>query len=50
MNIGLIVTAVVFALLVMLGAFYFVVYFQHPQDKWVAWFPKGVVVEENQLI
>jgi LMBR1 domain-containing protein 1 len=43
-DIVLVITAVVFAILVMLGAFYFVVYYQHPQDKWQAWFPKAVVV------
>jgi hypothetical protein len=46
-NIGLVVTSVVFAILVMIGSFYFVVYYQHPQDKWQAWFPKGVVVNFN---
>jgi len=26
------------------GAVYFVVYFQHPEDRNVAWFPKIIVV------
>ncbi|KAI8909694.1 hypothetical protein EDD86DRAFT_238344 [Gorgonomyces haynaldii] len=43
-DVGLIVTSVVFAILVIIGAFYFVVYFQHPNDANVAWFPKIVVV------
>ncbi|KAJ3296794.1 hypothetical protein HK104_001210 [Borealophlyctis nickersoniae] len=43
-DVVLIVTAVVFAILVILAAIYFLVYFQHPDDKWVAWFPKIVVV------
>jgi uncharacterized membrane protein len=42
--VTLIVTSCIFAILVMIGAVYFVVYFQHPNDKWVAWFPKSVVV------
>ncbi|EPZ34343.1 hypothetical protein ROZALSC1DRAFT_26474 [Rozella allomycis CSF55] len=44
MNIGLIVTTAIFAVLVLVGAIYFLVYFQHPEDKWVAWLPKLVVV------
>ncbi|KAJ3269266.1 hypothetical protein HDV01_001633 [Terramyces sp. JEL0728] len=43
-NVVLVITAVVFAILVVIASLYFVVYFQHPQDKWVAWFPKAVVV------
>lgn len=43
-DVVLVITAVVFGLLVMIGALYFVVYFQHPQDKWAAWLPKIVVV------
>ncbi|KAJ3186814.1 hypothetical protein HK101_009569 [Irineochytrium annulatum] len=43
-NIVLVVTSVVFAILVVLASIYFLVYFQHPDDKWVAWFPKIVVV------
>jgi LMBR1 domain-containing protein 1 len=44
-DVALVITSVIFAILVMIGAFYFVVYFQHPQDKMVAWFPKAVVVK-----
>ncbi|KAJ1561713.1 hypothetical protein HK096_003605 [Nowakowskiella sp. JEL0078] len=43
-DIGLIITSVVFAILIVIGSVYFLVYFQHPEDKWVAWFPKIVVV------
>jgi LMBR1 domain-containing protein 1 len=43
-DVVLIITSVIFALLVILAAVYFLVYFQHPDDKWVAWFPKVVVV------
>jgi LMBR1 domain-containing protein 1 len=43
-DIALIITSSVFALLVLVGSVYFVVYFQHPDDKWVAWFPKTAVV------
>ncbi|KAI9201893.1 uncharacterized protein BJ171DRAFT_516841 [Polychytrium aggregatum] len=43
-DIALILTSVIFALLVLVGAFYFLVYFQHPEDKWTAWFPKVVVI------
>jgi LMBR1 domain-containing protein 1 len=40
----LIVTACIFAVLVMVTALYFLIYYQHPDDKLVAWFPKIVVV------
>ncbi|KAJ3151238.1 hypothetical protein HDU89_002077 [Geranomyces variabilis] len=43
-NVVLILTVVVFAILVLIAAIYFVAYFQHPDDKWVAWFPKIVVI------
>lgn len=43
-NIVLIVFSVIFALLIIAAAVYFLVYFQHPNDKWVAWVPKVVVV------
>nr|KAJ3422296.1 hypothetical protein HK105_000333 [Polyrhizophydium stewartii] len=43
-NISLIITSVLFGILVIIGALYFVVYFQSPSDKWVAWFPKVVVI------
>lgn len=48
-DIILVITSVVFALLVTIAAIYFVVYFQHPNDKTVAWFPKGVVVASLSL-
>ncbi|KAJ3189945.1 hypothetical protein HDU85_000232 [Gaertneriomyces sp. JEL0708] len=44
MDIVLIITVVVFAVLIILAATYFLAYFQHPDDKWVAWFPKLVVI------
>jgi LMBR1 domain-containing protein 1 len=40
----LVATSSVFAALVIAAAIYFLVYFQHPDDKWVAWLPKFVVV------
>ncbi|KAI9023288.1 LMBR1-like membrane protein-domain-containing protein [Hyaloraphidium curvatum] len=40
----LIATTAVFGCLVVAAALYFLVYFQHPDDKWVAWLPKLVVV------
>jgi hypothetical protein len=43
----LLVTSLIFAILVIIASLYFVVYFQHPQDKWVAWFPKLVVVDKK---
>ncbi|KAJ3043789.1 hypothetical protein HDV00_004196 [Rhizophlyctis rosea] len=43
-DVVLIITSVIFAILVIIAAIYFIVYFQHPDDKWVAWFPKVVVV------
>ncbi|KAI3653386.1 hypothetical protein MP228_001333 [Amoeboaphelidium protococcarum] len=43
-DVVLITTSSIFAALVVIGAIYFLVYFQHPDDKWVAWFPKLVVV------
>jgi LMBR1 domain-containing protein 1 len=43
-NPVLIVTAVIFAILIFVASVYFLVYFQHPDDKLVAWFPKIVVV------
>lgn len=43
-NVVLIVTSIVFAFLIALAAFYFMIYFQHPDDKWTAWMPKVLVV------
>ncbi|KAJ3121152.1 minichromosome maintenance protein 5 [Nowakowskiella sp. JEL0407] len=48
-DIGLIVTSIIFGLLIIIGSVYFLVYFQHPDDKWVAWFPKVVVVLSMSL-
>ena len=44
-DIALIVTSIVFGIMVIIGAIYFVVYFQHPSDNLIAWFPKLVVVQ-----
>ncbi|KAI9099418.1 LMBR1-like membrane protein-domain-containing protein [Phlyctochytrium arcticum] len=44
MDVVLILTVVIFAILVIIASIYFLAYFQHPDDKWVAWFPKVVVV------
>lgn len=43
-NVVLVITSFVFAGLLAAAAFYFLVYFQHPADKNVAWLPKVVVV------
>ena len=43
-DIALIVTSAIFGILVLIGSVYFLVYFQHPEDKWVAWFPKFIIV------
>ena len=43
-DVALIVTSAIFAVLVLIGSVYFLAYFQHPEDKWVAWLPKFVVV------
>lgn len=43
-NVALVVTSVVFAILIIIASIYFLVYFQHPDDRLVAWFPKFVVV------
>ena len=45
LDVVLIITALIFAIVVIIASVYFVVYFQHPTDKWTAWFPKAVVVE-----
>jgi hypothetical protein len=44
-DVVLIVTSVIFAALILLASVYFVVYFQHPEDKNVAWFPKIITVK-----
>ena len=43
-DIALIITSAIFLVLIVISSIYFLVYFQHPEDKWVAWFPKLVVV------
>jgi len=43
----LIIISVIFAVLVIIASLYFLVYFQHPEDKWTAWWPKLVVVREE---
>jgi LMBR1 domain-containing protein 1 len=43
-NIVLAIVAVIFSILVVVGSVYFLIYFQDPEDKWVAWLPKVVVV------
>lgn len=43
-NPYLVVVAVILALLIIAGSIYILVYFQHPEDKLVAWGPKVVVV------
>ena len=43
-DVVLVVTSVIFGALVILGSIYFVVYFQHPEDRNVAWFPKIITV------
>ncbi|KAJ3136386.1 hypothetical protein HK100_001715 [Physocladia obscura] len=43
-NISLIVLSTIFGVLIIVASVYFLVYYQHPQDKWVAWLPKVVVV------
>lgn len=40
----LVVVVVILTLAIIAAAIYLVVYFQHPEDKNVAWFPKIVVV------
>ena len=43
-NPFLIVVAVILSVAILIGSFYILVYFQHPEDKNVAWGPKIVVV------
>jgi len=40
----LIIESLIFLVLIAISALYFLVYFQHPEDKWVAWAPKIVVI------
>eukprot|EP00834_Sanchytrium_tribonematis_P008322 NODE_942_length_2988_cov_1.180339.p1 type:complete len:399 gc:universal NODE_942_length_2988_cov_1.180339:1160-2356(+) len=40
LDIGLIITFPIMSCLIILGCFYFLVYFISPEDKWVAWAPK----------
>ncbi|KYR01427.1 hypothetical protein DLAC_01911 [Tieghemostelium lacteum] len=43
-NVFMIIVAIVVAALVVLGSIYLIAYFQHPDDKNVAWLPKIIVV------
>lgn len=43
-NVFLVVVAVILSLAIIAGSIYVLVYFQHPEDKLVAWVPKIVVV------
>ena len=43
-DVVLIVTSVIFAILILIASVYFVVYFQHPDDTNVALFPKIITV------
>ena len=43
-DVVLIVTSVIFAMLILMASVYFVVYFQHPDDTNVAIFPKIITV------
>eukprot|EP00727_Mastigamoeba_balamuthi_P012662 m51a1_g8018 putative lmbr1-like conserved region-containing protein (476) ;mRNA; f:198074-199920 len=44
MNAWLVVVMVVIPILLILADIYFLVYFQHPEDKWSNWVPKVLVV------
>lgn len=43
-NAFLVVAVVILSLAIIAGSIYILVYFQHPEDKLVAWGPKVVVV------
>lgn len=43
-DVILLITTIVLSSLIVLSSVYFLVYFQHPDDKWMAWFPKLIVV------
>ncbi|KAG5462035.1 MAG: hypothetical protein BJ554DRAFT_5681 [Olpidium bornovanus] len=43
-DVALILFTTLFGLLLLIASTYFMVYFAHPDDKWIAWFPKVVVV------
>ncbi|EGG21903.1 LMBR1-like conserved region-containing protein [Cavenderia fasciculata] len=43
-NVFLIIVAIVVVALIILASLYLIVYFQHPDDKNVAWLPKIIVV------
>ncbi len=46
-DVVLIVTSVIFAILILIASVYFVVYFQHPDDTNVALFPKIITVRKS---
>ncbi|KAI9333004.1 hypothetical protein BDR26DRAFT_1010377 [Obelidium mucronatum] len=43
-DVVLIVLSALFGVMIIVASIYFMVYYQHPQDKWVAWLPKFMVV------
>jgi len=43
-DVVLIIETIIFFVLIAISALYFLVYFQHPEDKWVAWAPKIIVL------
>jgi len=43
-DVVLIIEGIIFFVLIAISALYFLVYFQHPEDKWVAWAPKIIVL------
>jgi len=43
-DIVLVIVSAIFLVILIIGCIYFLVYFQHPDDKLVAWFPKIIVV------
>ncbi len=45
----LVIVAVVIVAVCIAANFYLLVYFQHPQDKNVAWFPKIIVVRFSHI-
>jgi LMBR1 domain-containing protein 1 len=48
-DVTLVVTSVLFAILIIVASIYFVVYFQHPSDENNALFPKIIVVPQMNL-
>lgn len=48
-NVWLIVVMVVLPLLLIAGNIYFIVHFQHPEDKGTSWLAKGTVLVSLEL-